>query len=873
MADWIPLDPSAARRYLLAPYTPASANWLGANYNEALIDWRSNTTAYTHMGSTAPDSDAWHLQFPDDSARFVEALAWESEFGPIARQETIRRLVKGLIRAHVPGSEGLFFFRQRFGGRTLLVLDDGKHSGRLQLSTWGDSVEGDVKLGYAIRQGDQWIGSYGVPYTDVPANGAQGAGVRSSAQWNASPYTLTRRYQLPQGQLSLTARSWLSDEDRPVEIGLTAVGVPASLEIGAPDTAIRCLGDPAIPGVAWLPDGRPPRRSDRDGSFTLTNPSCQYLVLTRESVWCGLGFHSALLVVWEGRPARVEVDALLGYSRVRLTWPQRGHQTRGRAWVLPVQFLYRSEIPLVLEAGARFVRTGRLGLGPFPAWTMINAVPAGMAAGAWALSRLGDPFAAAAGAWADTASSVMLSEHLGGRHFHRAFFPVRAAAWMLRYASEAGLEPLQRRYRGWLREAMRVMLSNKVGYDGAAWPGGWDHFNAAKACFAAWQATGDGDYLAAFERAHRVYTIDREGIRRRHELMKDPGGFDTYFGSLPMGVWGAAGRLDDCRSLLDASFPAGWQGGDRPLAELWHDGGNGPWFQDDANPEYVGLALRAYEWNQPPQRVAMGAFPRYDEQGTVTVPGYVPVQNPWFAPGDGHTPDGRVEDAKVVNVSSRAGAHIWRVDVGGQPHGVLWVWLQGSARVDLSPDGRIWVAGDIWSTTQMREAPIDLSWCAGAPDAYRPMPSLYVDRRGRLSVNPGLDADRTPRQLPKESSWRTMVDVGPAASVRFEVIGQGAWKAEGSTDGRNWMPMGVSSEAHHSAGPALTPLLYPEPVGTPGALHLRFAAMGDGAAIARITPYVRYAASQILVRLRADRQDMPLRVQDVRAQRWGVATY
>ena len=352
MADWIPLDPFATKRHLLAPYTVASANWLGANYNEALIDWRSNTTAYTHQGSTSPGSDAWHLQFPDDSARFVEALAWESEFGPVVRQETIRRLVKGLIRAHVPGSEGLFYFRQRYGGRTLLVLDDGKHTGRLQLSTWGDSVEGDVKLGFSIREGAHWVGPDGLQYTDTPANGAQGGGVRSNDYWNVSPYTLTRRFKLTQGQLSLTARSWMSDEDRPVEIGLTAVGVPASLEIGAPDTAIHCLGNPSIPGVVWLPDGRPSRRSDRDGSFTLTHPSCQYMVITRESVWCGIGFHAALLVAWEGRPERVEVDAAQGYNLVRLTWPQRGHQTRGRAWVLPVQFLYRAEIPLKVSPGA-----------------------------------------------------------------------------------------------------------------------------------------------------------------------------------------------------------------------------------------------------------------------------------------------------------------------------------------------------------------------------------------------------------------------------------------------------------------------------------------------------------------------------------------
>jgi hypothetical protein len=116
-----PLGPGDRLRHLDAPYDMLKLNCLGLNYCEGLLDMRVNIPSYTHLDSDLNQLDAWNLQFPDDCARLLEALAWESDYSPVTRLELARRLFKGIVAAHVPGTRTQYYFRHRSGGKTYSI--------------------------------------------------------------------------------------------------------------------------------------------------------------------------------------------------------------------------------------------------------------------------------------------------------------------------------------------------------------------------------------------------------------------------------------------------------------------------------------------------------------------------------------------------------------------------------------------------------------------------------------------------------------------------------------------------------------------------------------------------------------------------------
>ncbi|MBT9145834.1 MAG: hypothetical protein DDT42_01711 [candidate division WS2 bacterium] len=104
-------------RRLLAPYNLIELNYPGANYNENLLDKRTNLVSYTHLNFDINWWDAWHLQFSDDTAGFIEALVYEDPYSPVVRLELVRRLTRGLLAAHIPGTRVYYSFRYRRGDK------------------------------------------------------------------------------------------------------------------------------------------------------------------------------------------------------------------------------------------------------------------------------------------------------------------------------------------------------------------------------------------------------------------------------------------------------------------------------------------------------------------------------------------------------------------------------------------------------------------------------------------------------------------------------------------------------------------------------------------------------------------------------------
>ena len=75
------------------------------------------------------------------------------------------------------------------------------------------------------------------------------------------------------------------------------------------------LGDPAAPTFIHLPDHTVARVSAETGDKIFEQPGFDYFLLRRATAWACPGYSSALLVMWEHRPDKIEVCPLTAAAR------------------------------------------------------------------------------------------------------------------------------------------------------------------------------------------------------------------------------------------------------------------------------------------------------------------------------------------------------------------------------------------------------------------------------------------------------------------------------------------------------------------------------------------------------------------------------
>lgn len=820
-----PLKSDDSLRRELAPYDIAEVNYLGMNYCENLLDMRNNIVSYTHMGFDSVNSDAWHLHFPDDTARLLEGIAWEADFSPVARIELARRIAKGLISAHVPGTKGYYFFRQRSGGKSELTFDDvtPKAEGRVMLSTWGDAIGGEVKVGFRAETNNQWYEINQFKYKDNPEKWGDPGTARSAVNWNKSPYTFKRSFSLNGKNIDFTGKYWMSDEDMPLQYEYTSKDVDTlQIVIGEPDRPmpLLALGDANMPGIINLPDRKTSFESDKTGDKVIANPDFNYLILSKKYPWAAPGFLSSVLVMWDGKPDKIEALAKNGFGEIRISYSRTNDKTGGKVWLFPFPIVNPDDMEHIYRNAESFFANGKLIHNGFPPQQAFNALPSGLAAGAYILSKYNDPMAPTIRAHAINAVDETFEAEIAGRNLIRVFFPVRSAAWMIKTAKVMGDQQMVDKYTKYLAIAMKRMLSTDVGYDGKGWPGGWDHFNSTKAAWLAYDATGNQSYLDAFNRALTVYTIDKDGIYRYGNKMPGPGGFDTYFGSMPMGVWGVAGKIDWANQLLDLNVPC--ETGSKIMAkELWHDDGNGPWSQDDANPEYVGLSLKGLNIPQGTKHlIPVGSFPIYDASGNVELTRLPIIENPFFLTGKmkaevidskdigaNHTvntinlvPSGNLESTYIKRKSGKVIGQtricsstdkplVYKFDASGMSGAGIDLMMKGDGfKIEASPDGKRWYERlDTWSS-DMRTQSLDLSFLTGSRDELLKM----------LTVTPGSDKrylavdgsskvqDGNCRYTSNNGSFVYKFDLPDVTECYIEAMVGNGYVVECSSDGITW---------------------------------------------------------------------------------------
>jgi len=752
------LGPQDTLRHQFAPYDLIELNYLGTNYCENLLDKRVNLTSYTHLSFDSNARDAWHMQFPDDTARFVEGLVFEDRYGPVVRLELVRRLMKGIMSARYPGTKAYYSFRHRNDGKTFIILEDRNKSGQggLMLSMLGDALEGFVKLGFRVNIGGAWHDAPEFSYEDelkeagtVKVARYPEAGGSGSKYWNESPYVFKRTYRLKANKVNFVGKYWFSNENKPLEFGFSTKDAEVlDIVIGEPNEPMPLLGNKNAEGIIHLPDRETTFNSKQTGNKTFERPEFNYFILRKQTAWACPGYSTALLVIWEGKPEKVEARAENGYGQIRISYRAKAGEVKAKVWLYPFQWVNHKDMGYIYSNAECFLAEGKLMHNGFPSQQLVNCVPAGLAAGAYLLSKYDDPLGVTARIQAEEAVDAMILPEQWGMKFVRVFNEVRAAAWMIKTGKLLKDNRLVNKYTPLLEMVIRRMLSGESGYDGQGWQDGWSHFYATRAAWMAYDATGKPSYLEAYERAMKVYTIDAKGIYRYGVTLAASGGFDTYAGSLPLGAWGHAGRLGDVELLINLDVPNGWHHPTIPVKDLWNDTGAGPWAQDDANPEYVGYCLGGCKIPQDKKYVLpLGSFPIYDGQGNVEITGKPIVDNPYFpkagdklrilskgenvehekscvtfVPGEKAEAEYMVESGGKIHNRKRIFKGndepvIYKFDVEGARGAAVDLEMEGdSYTVEVSPDGKRWYKRlNTWSEIPTRHS-LDVSFLTGCAD-------------------------------------------------------------------------------------------------------------------------------------------------------------
>ena len=861
-----PLGAGDNLRHEFKPYDLLKLNYLGMNYCENLLDMRINAPAYTHLGFDSSTSDAWNLHFPDDAGRLMEGIAWEDQFSPVVRLELMRRMVKGMLAAHVPGTKAYYFFRHRSGGKTFVISENEESAkqGRLTLVNLGDAAEFWLKVGFRASIGGQWLDTGQFKYTDEAGHGADFGSTRSPRNWNESPYVIDRHYTGDSGKVDFTGRYWMSDEDMPLEFAFKSNDADRlQIVIGEPGQPMPLLGDKNVPGVIDLPDGGSSFSSDKAGDKTFDRPSFNYLILRKPTAFGSPGYSAGLLIMWEARPERIEALAANGYGEIRLDYGK----SAGKVWLYPFQWLNTNDMDYVHLNARSFLKNGKLVHNGYPSQQMVNAAAPGLAAGAYLLSKYGDPLAATARTNAENAVDELFDAEKDGIKLTRVFFVVKAAAWMVKAGSAAGDKRLIDKFTPLVDQSMKRMLT-ELGYDGKGWASGWDHFNAIKAAWLAYDATGNKDYLDAYERALTVYTIDKKGIYRYGVAMTAPGGFETYSGALALGAWGNAGKLDCVNDLINLDVPNGW-GSDVPVKDVWNDAGAGPWAQDDADPEYVGYALRGAKIPQKQKYVLpLGAFPTYDASGKVEVTREPMIENPFFPEGRDKLvilPEGKKLPSPKVKASSiESGKRVvnpgqslvYKLDTKGVAGAAIDLRLAGHYQIDISPDGKRWYTRlRSWSEKPCNQS-LDLSAFTGCRDEL-----LKIEQ-----IVPGEDADyllpnsksTIEREHCRYGEFIYRFDMPHVTECQLELILGNGYTVQCSSDGKTWRD-GIDAgqiKAKPAPDAAWLRMLDVTPYLSGGVVYVEVSDMGDPKAydgrrafLRRLTAYGVLDSGSVSVRL------------------------
>lgn len=572
----------------LGPYDLVKANWMGANYLQALLSPRWEAVAFAH-DRFGDAEGVGGMYFIDDQGRVIWAWAAEAEFGPVARVEATAMAVRGILRARIPGSAGRYFFM--LDGRQSLYLrptEDGIGAFWLQ-----DTSTPYGRLAVRVKAGGKWQEASMEPRERMPEVFERASGYEA---------------QTPVAGLQIRNCSAALDRAPELEVSLEAPG----------EVQVRFRSHDAAHYV-W------PNRGERmraEGGLKL-RPGRPWVLLERDDhlgtsdkqgwedpkLWSQQT--SLTLVAFDPAPAALALEETEGRTELVAQW--RGvRQVRVRT--APFLEVDPTDREYVFAAADRVAREGRFGLGPYYPVRSSNGFMGavlGLAAGAWMLERYGHPEAGQAKAAALEAFGAVVDAESRGYFGERVYNATLAAYYLKRIAPEAF------DYEHWVR----IWADRELGRIPPGWQTPpWSDTALRALCHwrYAYAVTGDERYRQAREEGLAQFGLPAEapydGFTWREKLHPFDG-YDCTGAAHLLGEWGASGDPQAHRMAQNA--------GPRYFCDL----GFAPyrtWTCDDLLPYYVGHSLPAvYGQERFVEQVVLGLdqYAKYDAGGTVTLVG------------------------------------------------------------------------------------------------------------------------------------------------------------------------------------------------------------------------------------------------------------
>lgn len=568
--------------YRQGPYDLVKANWMAANYLQALTSPRWEATAFAH-DRFGDEEGRGGLYFVDDQGRVIACFAAEAEFGPVARVDTVATLARGLLRARIPGSEGRYF-----------VVIDGRQAQYLR-------PEGD-------RFGAYWLQDTSLPFCSIRAFTGEGRPALQAPPVERLPEVMdaVTTYTGKLGETTITATNTTSVRD------LAPVLEFASPRAGPLDLVIA-------PKDAWhfLHAGKPGRIKPEDAGRAAGTP---WLLLEQEgklvasdktgweapAVWTCLS--SMVLVACDPPPDRVQPGPEAGKGELRLSWNQAA-EVQLRLGLFAE--LDPEDCDFVFRCARRVAKDGHFGCKPYlPVRTSNNLLGSvvGLTCAARMLQEFGHHEAPMVKAAAVEAVQALVASEERGYYGSYQWNAIRAA-YCLRRSSPDAID-----YDHWARVwADRELLRRPPGWKSAPWSD--TALRAAQTWYYAWLITGDGKYKQVLDEAMAEFSLPatqpHDGFDWRGKFWAYDG-YDCTGAAMLLGAWG---EFRDPRAETMVS-----QAGPR----YFNDFGFTPyrtWTCDDLLPYYVGYSLRSvYPDRQglgKPRVLRADEYASYDRRGKV----------------------------------------------------------------------------------------------------------------------------------------------------------------------------------------------------------------------------------------------------------------
>jgi len=573
------------------PYNLVKANWMAANYLQALTSPRWEATAFA-QDRFGDEEGRGGLYFIDDQGRVIACFAMEAEYGPVVRVETVATLVRGNLRARIPGSEGRYFF-----------VIDGRQAQYLR--PHGDHI------------GAYWLQDTSTPFCTLEASFGE----------RGEPFHVPEVERLPE---VMEAETVYDGTLGPAGVKLASHSsvrdLAPVLEITAPQPGPLTLRVKPVDPCHFLHAGKPGRLSPKQAAEA-TGES--WFLLEREAtliesdktgweapeVWGRL--NSMILVACDPAPERVE-PGVEGWDELGLTWT-RAASVRLRLGLFSE--LDPADCDFVFRAAEGVARDGRYGCRPYlPVRTSTGFMGSvlGLTAGAWLLEEFGHPEAPVATAAAVEAFGAIIASEQRGYYGAYQWNALRAAYYLRRIA------PTAFDYEAWAHVwADREFRRCPPGWKTPPWSD--TALRAIQAWRYAWLITGEEKYRAAMEEGMSEFALSEarpiEGFEWRGQLRAFDG-YDCTGSAMLLGEWGHRGD-PRAEAMVEAA-------GDRYFCDL----GFIPyrtWTCDDLLPYYVGYSLpRVFPGRRglgEPTVLRSGQFAAYDSSGNV-----VPMPRPAIPP-------------------------------------------------------------------------------------------------------------------------------------------------------------------------------------------------------------------------------------------------